>query len=342
MLSRSATEAPRGRRPRKPLILLAGVLAATIAAFLLVACGGDEEEPSPTPEGTAAVQPTAANGSSEELSGTIVGDGSSTVFPISEAVAEEFRVVQPDVDVVVGISGTGGGFQKFCAGDTEFSDASRPIEDDEIQNCADSGVEFEEFQVAFDGLSVMVNPANDFVDCLTVDELKSIWEPGSAVSSWNDVRAEWPDQPIVLYGPGTDSGTFDYFTDVIVGEEGASRPDYTASEDDNVLVQGIAGDEDALGYFGYAYYAENTDKLKLVAVDGGDGCTEPSRETILDGTYSPLSRPLFVYVRKDALERPEVAEFMRFYLTEGAALAAEVGYVEAPEEAYEEGLALIP
>jgi phosphate transport system substrate-binding protein len=298
-------------------------LAAALAALLIAACGDSSEG-----EGG--------------LSGTIVGDGSSTVFPISEAVAEEFGKVEPDVRVVVGISGTGGGFKKFCNGETDFSDASRPIKDEEKEACANSGIEFVEFQVAFDGLSVMLNPENDFVECLTVDELKRIWEPGSTVDSWNDVRPEWPDQSIALYGPDTDSGTFDYFTEVIVGEEDASRPDYTASADDNVLVQGIAGDEDALGYFGYAYYVENTDKLKLVAVDGGEGCVAPSRETILDGTYSPLSRPLFVYVRKDALEQPEVAEFMRFYLTEGRPLVSEVGYVEAPESAYQEGLALIP
>lgn len=339
-MSQSASEVAKAKRSPKPLMLFAGVLAATLAAFLLVACGDDEEAAAPTPEGTTVSQPTAPP--SEALSGTIVGDGSSTVFPISEAVAEEFRKVQPDVDVVVGISGTGGGFQKFCAGDTDFSDASRPIKDEEAQACADNGIEYEEFQIAYDGLSVLVNPANDFVDCMTVDELKSIWEPGTTVDSWNDVRSEWPDRPITLYGPGTDSGTFDYFTAEVVGEEGASTPNYTASEDDNVLVQGIAGDEDALGYFGYAYYVENTDKLKLLAVDSGDGCVAPSRETILDGTYSPLSRPLFVYVRKDALERPEVAELMRFYLTEGPALAAEVGYVEAPDSMYEEGLALIP
>jgi phosphate transport system substrate-binding protein len=276
------------------------------------------------------------------LSGTIVGDGSSTVFPISEAVAEEFGKIAPDVRVVVGISGTGGGFKKFCNGETDFSDASRPVKDSERESCADNGIEFVEFQVAFDGLSVMVNPKNDFVECLTVDELKRIWQPGSTVDSWNDVRPEWPDESIALYGPDTDSGTFDYFTEVIVGEEDASRPDYTASADDNVLVQGIAGDEEALGYFGYAYYVENTDKLKLVAVDGGDGCVLPTEETIESGEYSPLSRPLFVYVRKDALEQPEVAEFMRFYLTEGRPLVAEVGYVQAPESAYEEGLALIP
>jgi len=341
-LRHSTARTSTARRFRKPLAVLIGVLAASFAAFLLVACGDDgDEEASPTPERTSVSPPAAPP--SEELSGTIVGDGSSTVFPISEAVAEEFRKVQPDVDVVVGISGTGGGFQKFCAGDTDFSDASRPIEDDEAQACADNGIEYEEFQVAYDGLSVLVNPSNDFADCMTVDELKSIWEPGTTVDSWNDVRSEWPDRPITLYGPGTDSGTFDYFTSQVVGEEGASTPNYTASEDDNVLVQGIAGDDSALGYFGYAYYVENTDRLKLVAVDGGEGCVTPSRETILDGTYSPLSRPIFVYVRKDALEeRPEVAGFMRFYLTEGPTLVREVGYVEAPDSVYEEGLTLIP
>ncbi|MDI6857073.1 MAG: PstS family phosphate ABC transporter substrate-binding protein [Dehalococcoidia bacterium] len=292
------------------------VVAAVVAALLLSGCGG---------AGT-----------------TVSGDGSSTVFPITEAVAEEFGNTRDDVDVTVGISGTGGGFQKFCNGETDFNDASRPIRDQERQACAGNGVEPVEFQVAFDGLSVMVNPANDFVECLTVDELKRIWEPGSTVDSWNDVRPEWPDRPIRLYGPGTDSGTFDYFTEVIVGEEDASRADYQASEDDNVLVQGIAGDENALGYFGFAYYEQNADRLKLVAVDDGDGCVAPSRESILSGEYSPLSRPLFVYVRADALERPEVADFMRFYLTEGRALVQEVGYVEAPDEVYEEGLAKIP
>jgi phosphate transport system substrate-binding protein len=312
-----------GRRSGGNLLVVAGIVAAALAALLIAACGDNSE-----------------GGSG--LSGTIVGDGSSTVFPISEAVAEEFGKVEPDVRVVVGISGTGGGFKKFCNGETDFSDASRPIKDEEKEACAAKGIEWVEFQVAFDGLSVMVNPKNDFVECLTVDELRSIWEPGSTVDSWNDVRPEWPDESIALYGPDTDSGTFDYFTEVIVGEEDASRPDYTASADDNVLVQGIAGDEDALGYFGYAYYVENPDRLKLVAVDGGEGCVAPSRETILDGTYSPLSRPLFVYVRTDALEQPEVAEFMRFYLTEGRPLVAEVGYVEAPESAYQEGLVLIP
>jgi phosphate transport system substrate-binding protein len=317
-------------------VIALGVLAAAVAALLLAACGDNGEgtgAPSP-----AATQPPAT----QRLSGTIIGDGSSTVFPISEAVAEEFRKAQPGVDVVVGISGTGGGFKKLCNGETDFNDASRPIKEEERQACAANGIEPVEFQVAFDGLSVMVNPANDFVECLTVEELKRIWEPGSTVDSWNDVRPDWPDQPTVLYGPGTDSGTFDYFTEAIVGEEDASRPDYTASEDDHVLVQGISGDADALGYFGFAYYEENTDKLKLVAIDAGEGCVLPSRDTILNGTYKPLSRPLLVYVRADALQRPEVAEFMRFYLTNGKALVDEVGYVEVPDSVYQQGLANIP
>jgi len=196
--------------------------------------------------------------------------------------------------------------------------------------------------VAYDGLSVVVHPSTDFVDCLKVEELRRMWEPSSSVTNWSQVRAGFPDQKLTLFGPGEDSGTFDYFTSVIVGAEGSSRADYTASEDDNLLVQGVAGDPGTLGYFGYAYYAENTDKLKLLSVDPGDGrCVSPTPETILSGEYRPLSRPLYVYFTKDALERPEVVEFMRFYLVEGAALAEEVGYVAAPAEIYEEGLALL-
>jgi len=325
----------------RPLTIALGVLAAAVAAFLLAACG-DDSEGSGAPSPVATQPPALETQPASRLSGLIEGDGSSTVFPISEAVAEEFRKAQPGVDVVVGISGTGGGFKKFCNGATDFSDASRPIKEEEKQACAANGIEPVEFQVAFDGLSVLVNPANDFVECLTVEELKRIWEPGSTVDSWNDVRSGWPDKPIRLYGPGTDSGTFDYFTEAIVGEEDASRPDYTASEDDNVLVQGISGDPNALGYFGFAYYEENTDKLKLVAIDGGEGCVLPSRDTILNGTYKPLSRPLFVYVRADALQRPEVAEFMRFYLTNGKALVDAVGYVEVPDSVYQQALANIP
>ncbi len=297
---------------------MAGIAVGATLLALAAACGG---------EGTV-----------------IEGDGSSTVFPITEAVAEEFRKEEPDIDVVVGISGTGGGFEKFCAGETDFSDASRPIKDEEAQVCAGAGIEYVEFEVAFDGLSVVVNPAIDFVDCLTVEELSTIWAPAAqnTVTNWNQVRDGFPDHPLTLYGPGTDSGTFDYFTAEIVGEEGASRGDYTASEDDNTLVQGVAGDENALGYFGFAYYEQNQDQLKVLGVDSGSGCVAPGRDTILHGSYAPLSRPLFVYVTTEALARPEVTAFMRFYLEQGAALAAEVGYVEAPQESYDEGLAKLP
>jgi phosphate transport system substrate-binding protein len=303
-----------------------------IGMFLVAACGGDDDES--TGDGGGAT-----NGAS--FSGSINGDGSSTVFPITEAVAEEFGN-QHDVDVTVGISGTGGGFEKFCNGETDFSNASRAIKEEEAANCQSNGVAYKEFQVAFDGLSLVANINNDFVDCLTVEELANIWKPDSSVSKWSDVRAGFPDDEISLYGPGTDSGTFDYFTAEIVGEEGASRADYTSSEDDNQLVTGVENDDNALGYFGFAYYYENQENLKLISVDGGDGCVAPSQETIESGEYAPLSRPLYVYVGNDALARPEVREFMRFFLTEGPVLAVDVGYVAAPDSVYQEGLALLP
>jgi phosphate transport system substrate-binding protein len=310
-----------------------------LAALFLAACEEGEETTTPTGTG-AASSPTATP---PRLSGQIVGDGSSTVFPIAEAVAEEFKKVQPNVNVVVGISGTGGGFTKFCNGETAFSNASRPIRDAEKQNCTAKNIEPVELQVAFDGLSVMVNPSATFVDCLTVAELKAIWEPGSTINNWSQVRAGFPNQPITLYGPGADSGTFDYFTETINGKEDASRPDYTASEDDNVLVQGIAGDRNALGYFGFAYYEENQNRLKLVGVDSGTGCMKPSREAILNNTYKPLSRPIFTYVKKTELAKPEVKAFFEFWMDEGAELAADVGYVEAPAAVYTQGKSrLIP
>jgi phosphate transport system substrate-binding protein len=281
------------------------------------------------------------SGAEGGLTGMVRIDGSSTVFPVTEAVAEEFQRANQGVRVTVGISGTGGGFKKFCGGETDISDASRPIKDSEREMCAEAGIEPMEIRVAFDGLAVMVNAENDFASCMTVSELKRIWEPGSTVSRWNQVRPEWPAEEIKLYGPGTDSGTFDYFTEAIVGEEDASRPDFTASEDDNVLVQGVAGDPYALGYFGYAYYAENTDKLKLVGVDGGSGCIEPTPETVEDGTYAPLSRPLFIYVSKSALERPEVKAFVRFYLESARELVPQVGYVPLRDEMYQASLAEI-
>lgn len=265
---------------------------------------------------------------------SVTVDGSSTVYPITEAVTEEFRKEQPSVRVIVGFSGTGGGMKKFSAGEIDICDASRPIKESEQQACAKNGIEYIELRVAFDGLAVMVNPQNHWCDCLTVDQLKAIWQPGSTVNTWNDINAEWPDAKIDLYGPGTDSGTFDYFTEAIVGEARHSRADYTPSEDDNVLVTGIAGDTDALGYFGLAYYEENQDRLKLVGIDPGDGhCVQPSQETVRDKSYHPLSRPLFIYVRTSALARPEVRSFVEYYLKSVGKLAPEVGYVAVPDEA---------
>lgn len=272
------------------------------------------------------------------LSGTVHIDGSSTVFPITEAVAEEFQKVHRNVRVTVGISGTGGGFKKFCIGETDINDASRPIKVTEKAKAAENGITFVELPVAFDGISVLVNPKNDWVDYLTVEELKMIWQPGSTVQKWSDVRPDWPDRPIKLYGPGMDSGTFDYFTKAINGKEQACRPDFTASEDDNVLVQGIAGDQNALGFFGYAYYAENRSILKAVPIDTGKGPIGPSEITINDGTYKPLSRPIFIYVSKRSAQRPEVDEFVKFYLQNAPVLTKEVGYVPLPAKDYQSAL----
>ena len=288
-------------------------------ALLVAGCGGGER-----------------SGDGTGLSGMVAIDGSSTVFPISEAMAEEFQIANPGVRVIVGISGTGGGFKKFCAGETDISDASRPIKQSEMDLCAENGIEAIEIPVAWDGLTVVRNPANDWATCMTVDELARLWQPGSTIQRWNQIRPDWPDEEIVLYGPDTDSGTFDYFTAAIVGEEDASRDDYTASADDNVLVVGVEGDAGSLGYFGFAYYEESSDRLGVVAVDNGNGCVAPSRETIENGTYAPLSRPIFIYVKPDALARPEVRAFVEFYLNNATVLVPEVGYVPLAAERYEE------
>lgn len=273
---------------------------------------------------------------SGQLSGKVAIDGSSTVFPITEAVAEEFLAVQPKVRVSVGVSGTGGGFKKFLLGETDINDASRVIKDSEVEKAIAAGIGYIELPIAYDGISVLVNPANTFVDYLTVAELKKIWQPGSTVKQWSDVRAGWPEEPITLYGPGTDSGTFDYFTEAINGKEQACRADFTASEDDNVLVTGIAGDKHALGFFGYAYYEENRDKLRAVPIKVSDTAppVAPSVETINNGTYAPLSRPIFIYVSTAAADRPEVEAFVQFYLANAATLSQEVGYVALPEAVY--------
>ncbi len=276
------------------------------------------------------------------LSGAVEIDGSSTVYPISEALAEEFQIANPETRITVGLSGTGGGFKRFCAGETDISNASRPIKDEERADCETNGIAYTEIRIAWDGLSVITNPGNEFVSCLTTDELKRIWEPGSTINNWSQVRTGFPDQKLTLFGPGTDSGTFDYFTEEIVGETGASRADYTASEDDNVLVQGVEGDPDALGYFGFAYYEQNADRLRLLGVDGGTGCIQPSVATIESGEYAPLSRPLFLYVRNDALAKPQVAAFLDFALTDGTALVRDVGYIALQPAQYEAERAKIP
>jgi phosphate transport system substrate-binding protein len=269
-------------------------------------------------------------------------DGSSTVYPITEAVAEEFQNKNKNMHVTVGISGTGGGFQKFCAGETDISDASRPITKGEIDTCTQKEFSFIELPVAYDGLAVVVNPKNTWVDYLTVAELKKAWSPESQgkVTRWSDVRSGWPQRELHLFGAGTASGTYDYFTEAINGKQGASRGDYTASEDDNVLVQGVSTDELGLGYFGYAYYAQNKSRLKLVPIedgkdDNGKGPIAPSPETVLNGTYQPLSRPLFLYISTKALDRPEVKAFVEYYLQEGPALVAQVGFIPLGDRGYE-------
>lgn len=261
-------------------------------------------------------------------------DGSSTVYPITEAVAEEFQKANADVRVTVGISGTGGGFKRFCRGETDISNASRPIKPSEVEICQQNGIEYIELPVAYDGLAVLVNQENTWVDYMTPTELKMIWGPDAqgVITRWNQIRPEWPDEELALFGPGTDSGTYDYFTDAINGKEGASRGDFTSSEDDNVLVYGISGNKNSLGFFGLAYYEENKDKLKLVAIDGGNDPVKPSEETVNNGTYQPLSRPIFIYVSKQAAQKPEIKAFVEFYLNNTAELSGEVGYVHLPEK----------
>lgn len=265
-------------------------------------------------------------------------DGSSTVYPVTEAVAEEFQKANKGLKVTVGVSGTGGGFKKFCRGETDISNASRPILASEIEDCRKAGVEYFELPVAFDALTVVINPRNAWLKQATVAELKKIWEPAAQgkVMRWNQVNPTWPDQPIKLFGAGSDSGTFDYFTEAIVGKAKSSRGDYTASEDDNVLVQGVSGDVNAIGYFGYAYFAENTSKLKALPIveKEGKAAVSPSPETVISGTYQPLARPIFIYLNVKSLAKPEVKKFIDFYMAQGAKMAKEVKYVPLPAAIY--------
>ncbi|HEX8647939.1 MAG TPA: PstS family phosphate ABC transporter substrate-binding protein [Thermoleophilaceae bacterium] len=302
-------------RKREKTKKLAALLAA--APLMLAACGGDD----------------SSGGGGGSLSGSIRTDGSSTVGPLTEAAAEAFQGENSGVRVTVGTSGTGGGFEKFCAKETDVSNASRPIKDDEeVPVCEKNGVEFQELQIANDGITLVVNPENDWAECLTVDQLETIWEKGSKIKSWRDVDPKFPDEEIALFGAGTDSGTFDFFTDAINGEEGNSRTDYNATEDDNVTVQGVAGEKGALGYYGLEYAEQNADKNKKVEVDSGAGCVEPTKETVQSGEYKPLSRPLFIYPSKQAAARPEVKAFLEFYLQNVVELADQAQFVPMTEE----------
>lgn len=293
------------------------VVAVSALVLLTAACGGGSSN-----------NDQGGNG----LSGTIRVDGSSTVGPLTEAAAEFFQQENAGVQVTVGISGTGGGFEKFCNGETDISDASRPIEDDEKQACASEGITFAEAQVANDGLSVVVNPENTWATCLTVAQLKSVWEQGSKIDNWNQIDPSFPDVPLELFGAGTDSGTFDYFTAAINGEEGNSRTDYQATEDDNVTVQGVAGTKGGMGYFGLSYFEQNPDKLKLLQIDGGNGCVTPSKETVQSGEYSPLSRPLLIYVKDASLKRPVVDAFIKFYIDNAERIANQAQFVPLTAE----------
>ncbi|MFJ8236959.1 PstS family phosphate ABC transporter substrate-binding protein [Ureibacillus sp. NPDC094379] len=309
--------------------------AALGSALLLGACGSNtaEEEPATNEQTTGE---TADQGDAQ-LTGTVNGDGSSTVAPITEALVEEYSGVQPDVKVSVGVSGTGGGFEKFIAGETDFSNASRPIKDEEKAALEEAGIEYTEFKIANDGLTVVINPENDWAKDLTVDQLKALWIEDGKTKKWSDIDPSWPAEEIVFYSPGTDSGTFDYFDEVIL--DGADLvKNATLSEDDNVLVQGVAGDKNAIGFFGFAYYLENTDKLQAVTVDG----VEPNNETIESGEYTPLSRPLFVYAKNDAIKENEAFyDFMKYTLENAGAMAEAVGYVKLPDADYETGLSTL-
>jgi phosphate transport system substrate-binding protein len=293
------------------LLLAVGLLAA--------ACGGGDDGGG------------GSTGGGAQLSGTINIDGSSTVAPLSEAAAELFQAENSGVRVTVGTSGTGGGFEKFCAGETDISDASRQIEADETQACQAKGIKYEEVQVANDGLSVVVNPQNTWAKCLTVDQLKKIWDKGSKVNNWNQVDPSFPNEPLKLFGAGTDSGTFDYFTGAINGEEGRSRSDYSATEDDNVTVTGVSGAKGGMGYFGLSYLEENQGKVVGIQVDSGKGCVAPSSATVQDGSYTPLSRPLFIYPSDAALQRPEVKAFVEFYVTNYQKIAEDALFVPLTE-----------
>jgi phosphate transport system substrate-binding protein len=304
-------------------------MTAVMGGVIAVAagCGSDDTKTS-SGEGKGSGQ----------LQGEVITDGSSTVFPIMEAVAEEYMATQPDVKVSVGSSGTGGGFKKFIAGDTDLANASRPVKEEESALLDEKGVEYTELKLAFDGISIVANKDNEFIDSLTVEELQKLWIDNGKVKKWSDIRPEWPNEEIKFYSPGIDSGTYDYFNEVIL-EEKPMVENATLSEDDNVLVQGVEGDKNAIGFFGYAYYSENKDKLKVISIDNGKGAVEPTHETIKSGEYAPLSRPLYTYVaNKSVAEKEQVADYTQFVIENAGELAEEVGYISLPEEEYQKDL----
>ncbi|WP_349774495.1 PstS family phosphate ABC transporter substrate-binding protein [Paenibacillus camelliae] len=327
-----------------------GFATLVMAAVLVftAACGNNNNKEANQPSNSNAPAATnSANAPTEstepevKLSGEIKIDGSSTVFPVTEAVAEEFRKVHPDVRVPVGVSGTGGGMKQFTAGEIPIANASRPMKDSEAEAAKAAGIEFTQIDVAYDGLSVVVSQQNDFIDHLTVEELTKIFSVEGNAVNWSDIRAEWPSEPIVIFSPGADSGTYDYFAEVVLEDANMKTEGVTFSEDDNTLVTGVAGTPNGIGYFGYAYYEENQDTLKAVPIDGGNGAVAPTFDTIKDGSYTPLSRELYFYVNNAEMARPEVAEFVKFYIENASELAGEVGYVGMPQEAYDEQLAKI-
>jgi phosphate transport system substrate-binding protein len=314
-----------------------------LLALLVAGCGRERPSDAAPTETLSEEEATAGFGEEElALEGRVRSDGSSTVAPLVSLAAERFSRQEPEVDVTVGVSGTGGGFERFCAGETDLSNASRPIEDDEEKLCASKRIRFRELQVANDGVSVVVSRDNDWAKCLTVEQLRAIWRPGSNAKTWKDVDPSFPDEDITLFGPGTDSGTFDFFTQQITGEEGKSRADYSATEDDNVIVNGVSASEGGLGYLGLSYYEQNKAKLRAVEVDGGDGCVAPSAATVQDGSYKPLSRPLLVYAKVESLEdKLQVSEFLSFLLTNQASLAKQSLFVPLTDDQVERSFTVL-
>jgi len=305
---------------KSTLLRRVAVPAASVAvlALALSACGGNNE---------------GGGDGGTGVSGSVNIDGSSTVGPMTSAASELFRKDNPDVQITVGESGTGGGFEKFCAGETDMNDASRPIEDDEASACEKGGVTYQEMVVANDALTVVVNKENTWATCLTTDQLKAIWEPKSDITNWNQVDPSYPDEKLALFGPGTDSGTFDYFTSEITGEEGASRTDYSPSENDNITVTGVEGAKGGMGYFGYSYYEQNTDKLNAVQIDSGSGCVAPSAETVQDGSYTPLARPLFIYPSIEAgKSNAALMAFVEYYVANDAAIAEAAQFIPLSDD----------